>query len=160
VAISPDTETGGPLPSGAASFYTLEPGTPVTDRFGHAVGEVVRVLIAGVFFDGIVVSTVAGDRFVDAPEVRHIEPDEVDLRVTLSDVLFPGPEGPPAPPAVRNIRWDRVDATEDDRAAAITTLKVAFIEDRLEVGDLERRVDLVHAATELSELDSIVADLV
>jgi len=54
-----------------ASYLTLEPGTPVVDRFGEAVGAVERVLtLTGPFFDGIIVKTRAGSRFVDAPEVR------------------------------------------------------------------------------------------
>ncbi len=50
-----------------ASYLTLERGTRVVDRFGQTVGFVRRVLIAeGSHFDGIVVDTSAGRRFVDA----------------------------------------------------------------------------------------------
>lgn len=52
----------------SGSFFTLEPGTPVTDRFGRRVGAVRKVLIAyGEFFDGIVVATEAGHRFSTPP---------------------------------------------------------------------------------------------
>jgi len=141
----------------AASFYTLEPGTPVCDRFGQPVGSVKKVLIAWDYFDGMVVSTKAGDRFVDAPEVRRIAEARVELVVTLDDVLYPGPMGPPAPPDVHNIRWDPRDITDDDRAAAVNGLKIAFIEDRLTIEELECRVELAHRATELSQLDDLVA---
>ena len=143
----------------SSSFYTLEKGTPVTDRFGQTVGIVEKVLIAYDYFDGVIVATEAGDRFVDAPEVRSIAGDEVELAVALSDVLHPGPKGPPGPPDVHTIRNDRVEATEEDRTVAVTQLKVAFVEDRLAVEDLERRIELVHRATQLHELDDVLADL-
>ena len=152
-----DSISAEPAP---ASYLTLEPGTPVTDRFGQPVGEVKKVLIAwSEYWDGVIVSTEAGDRFVDAPEVRRVTAREVELSVALSDVLHPGPNGPPAPPDVPNIRWGRVEATEDDRTAAVTQLKIGFVEDRLAIEDLEHRVELVHQATLLSELDELVGDL-
>jgi hypothetical protein len=131
----------------------------VTDRFGQQVGQVERVLIAWDYFDGVVVKTDAGHRFVDAPEVRAIRSDEVELAVALSDVLHPGPEGPPGPPGVHNIRRDRSEMTEDDRSAAITQLKIAFVEEAIDVEELERRVELTHRATELHELDALLDDL-
>jgi hypothetical protein len=142
-----------------ASFYTLARDTPVTDRFGQPVGTVKKVLIAYDHFDGVIVATDAGDRFVDAPEVRHIGEDEVELAVALSDVLQPGPKGPPGPPDVHGIRRDRLAATDDDRTVAVTQLKIAFVEDRLTVDELERRVERVHNATQLRELDDVLANL-
>ena len=143
----------------SASFFTLEPGTRVTDRFGQAVGRIEKVLVAyGEYFDGVVVSTSAGDRFVDAPEVRRIGADEVELSVALADVLHPGPKGPPGPHDVHGIRAGRVDATEEDRDVAVTQLKSAFVEDHLGIEELERRVELVHRATRLPELDQALAD--
>jgi hypothetical protein len=56
-----------------ASYLTLARGTPVVDRFGAPVGKVERVLtINAEHFDGIIVKTRSGSRFVDAPEVRRI----------------------------------------------------------------------------------------
>ncbi len=142
-----------------ASFFTLEPGTPVVDRFGRPVGRVARVLVAyGEYFDGVVVATAEGDRFVDAPEVRRIGDDEVELTVTLFDVLHPGPKGPPGPPDVHTIRLGRVEATEADRTVAMDQLKLAFVEDQLSIEELERRVELAHRATGLEELDQLVPD--
>jgi hypothetical protein len=143
-----------------ASYLTLERGTPVVDRFGHRVGSVKRVLIAdGSFFDGIVVDTIAGLRFVDAPEVRRVLSDEVELAITCSDVEHPGPKGPPGPRDVHSVRRDRIDATDEDCVAAIAQLKVAFVEDRLTLDDLEGRVERAHKARRLSDLDAVLDGL-
>jgi uncharacterized protein DUF1707 len=143
-----------------ASYFTLERETPVTDRFGQPVGKIKKVLIAeGSHFDGVIVTTRAGDRFVDAPEVRRITPDEVELAVALADVEYPGPKGPPGPPGVHGIRRDRLVATDDDRYVAVTQLKIAFVENELTVEELERRVELAHRASQLRELDELLADL-
>lgn len=132
----------------------------VTDRFGQPVGRVTRVLIAeGSHFDGVIVSTRVGDRFVDAPEVRRITQAEVELTVALSDVEHPGPKGPPGPPDVHGIRRDRLLATDHDRHVTVTQLKIAFVEDQLTVEDLESRVERAHGATRLRELDALLADL-
>lgn len=142
------------------SYLTLERGTAVTDRFGQPVGEVKRVLVTeGDVFDGIIVTTPKGERFVDAPEVRRIDDDEVELAVALVDVEHPGPKGPPGPRDVPSIRRDRLEATDDDRTVAVTQLKIAFVEDQLTTEELERRVDLAHRATQLRELDALLADL-
>lgn len=66
----------------AISYKVLEAGTPVADRDGDPVGTVVQVLEnkAEHIFDGLVIQTPAGERFVDAPEVARI----AELRVTLT----------------------------------------------------------------------------
>jgi Mrp family chromosome partitioning ATPase len=66
----------------AISYKVLEPGTPVTDRDGGAVGTVRQVLenAAEHIFDGLVIDTPGGERFVDAPEVARI----AERRVTLT----------------------------------------------------------------------------
>jgi hypothetical protein len=143
-----------------ASYFTLERGTPVTDRFGQPVGKVNKVLIAdGSHFDGVIVTTRAGDRFVDAPEVRRITGEDVELTVALADVEHPGPKGPPGPPGVHGIRRDRLLATDDDRSVAITQLKIAFVENQLTVEELERRVEAANRASQLRELDEVLVDL-
>lgn len=71
----------------AASYLTLRRGTDVFDRFDAHVGRVKRVLTqAGDFFDGLIIETDAGARFVDAPEVARVE-----LSIARSDVECPGP---------------------------------------------------------------------
>ncbi len=66
----------------AVSYKVLETGTPVVDRDGAHVGTVRRILEneAEHIFDGLVVETPAGERFVDAPEVARI----AERRVTLA----------------------------------------------------------------------------
>jgi hypothetical protein len=66
----------------AISYKVLEPGTGVSDRDGGAVGTVRQVLEneAEHIFDGLVIDTPAGERFVDAPEVARI----AERRVTLT----------------------------------------------------------------------------
>jgi hypothetical protein len=55
------------------------------------VGEVERVLFLETGgFDGIIVRTGAGKRFVDAPEVRRISGGAVTLGVAVADVEQPG----------------------------------------------------------------------
>jgi hypothetical protein len=66
----------------AISYKVLERGTPVVDRDGGEVGSVREVLEnkAEHIFDGLVLDTPGGQRFVDAPEVARI----AERRVTLS----------------------------------------------------------------------------
>ena len=73
----PDADDGH-----AISYKVLERGTPVFDRDGGAVGTVDEVLEnkAEHIFDGLVLRTAAGSRFVDAPEVARI----TERRVTLT----------------------------------------------------------------------------
>jgi hypothetical protein len=66
----------------AVSYKLLQRGTVVHTSDGVAIGKVERVLEnpREHIFDGIVVTTSRGLRFVDAPEVARI----AELRVTLS----------------------------------------------------------------------------
>jgi hypothetical protein len=66
----------------AISYKVLEPGTPVCDSDGAQVGTVRQILEneAEHIFDGLVIETPDGERFVDAPEVARI----AEQRVTLS----------------------------------------------------------------------------
>jgi hypothetical protein len=66
----------------AIAYDVLPRGTPVVDVEGAEVGTVHRVLdnAREHIFDGIVVATRDGHRFVDAPEVARI----TDRRVTLT----------------------------------------------------------------------------
>jgi hypothetical protein len=139
------------------SFLTLAPGTAVVDRFGRPVGEVERVLLhedGG--FDGIVVDTRAGRRFVDAPEVRRVSGGAVTLGVTASDVEEPG-KGAPKVYGVVAARHDRTTVTEADRDAAVEALKSAFVADRLDAEELGERVAIVHLAESLDRLDDAIA---
>ena len=66
----------------AIAYDVLRPGTPVVDSDGAQVGTVHEVLDnkREHIFDGIVIATEVGLRFVDAPEVGRI----TERRVTLS----------------------------------------------------------------------------
>jgi hypothetical protein len=66
----------------AISYKVLEKGTPVHASDGELIGTVASVLdnAREQIFDGIVIETPAGRRFVDAPEVARI----TEARVTLS----------------------------------------------------------------------------
>jgi len=66
----------------AISYKLLARGTPIHSSDGVELGTVDRVLdnAREQIFDGIVMRTIGGDRFVDAPEVARI----TELRVTLS----------------------------------------------------------------------------
>jgi len=66
----------------AISYKVLERGTPVQASDGLDVGTVRDVLEnkAEHIFDGLVIDTPSGQRFVDAPEVARI----AERRVTLT----------------------------------------------------------------------------
>jgi hypothetical protein len=65
----------------AISYKVLRRGTPVRSQDGVKLGTVRRVQEAKRenIFDGIVIDTAKGMRFVDAPEVARIEQDAVTL---------------------------------------------------------------------------------
>lgn len=66
----------------AISYKVLERGTPVHASDGSEVGSVRQILenVAEHIFDGLVIDTPGGERFVDAPEVARI----AERRVTLT----------------------------------------------------------------------------
>jgi hypothetical protein len=77
----------------ATSYLTLRRGTLVRGSDGVEVGRVRRVQNneREHIFDGIVVETRQGRRFVDAPEVGHIAERAVTLTVPAADVLASSP---------------------------------------------------------------------
>jgi hypothetical protein len=107
----------------AISYKVLRRGTPVRSADGVQVGTVRRVLEATRenIFDGIVIDTRDGKRFVDAPEVRRIAERWVTLTITAAetaDLPVPGGMGQrmSRAPSVRRARrfgrslrerWDR-----------------------------------------------------
>jgi hypothetical protein len=80
----PDVDDG----DHAISYKVLERGTAVVDRDGGDVGTVRDVLEneAEHIFDGLVLDTPAGQRFVDAPEVARITPRAVTLTLDADGV--------------------------------------------------------------------------
>lgn len=145
---------------GPTSYLTLAPGTPVVDRFGERVGPVERVLVhAGGSFDGIIVRTGVGRRFVDAPDVRRVSQRAVTLGIAASDVQSPAVDRASGRYGVPAARWGRTEVTEADRDAAIDCLKRAFLNDELSADDLGRRVETAHVAETLDALDQALVDL-
>ena len=71
----------------AISYKVLAPGTEVRSCDGEVVGTVARVLdnAREQIFDGIVIKTQWGERFVDAPEVARIAERAVTLSIRASD---------------------------------------------------------------------------
>ena len=72
----------------AISYKALRRGTRVRASDGSEVGKVVRVQdnVRENIFDGIVIETKRGRRFVDAPEVDHIAERAVTLRIAADEV--------------------------------------------------------------------------
>jgi sporulation protein YlmC with PRC-barrel domain len=81
------------------AFEALERGTPVETSDGERVGTVRKVMIVHEkhLFDGIVVRTPSGDRFVDAPEVDEIFERLVTLKIDSAEAAeLPKPGANPA----------------------------------------------------------------
>jgi len=79
----------------AISFKVVKRGTPVRSSDGVQVGTVRRAQETGRehIFDGIVIDTKDGKRFVDAPEVARIAERAVTLTITAAEAAEPPPPG-------------------------------------------------------------------
>ena len=89
--MDPDDDVGH-----AISFLALRRGTPVRSSEGLEVGAVRRVQnnAREHIFDGIVIDTAEGPRFVDAPEVARIYERAVVLTIGAAEVAgLPEPGG-------------------------------------------------------------------
>jgi hypothetical protein len=75
-------DEGDPL-----GYQALPRGVPVVSSEGIEIGTVHRVLdnAREHIFDGIVIRTKQGDRFVDAPEVKRIAERRVTLTITFHE---------------------------------------------------------------------------
>lgn len=95
----------------AIAYDVLRRGTPVVDRDGAAVGTVHEVLdnAREHMFDGIVVETPDGRRFVDAPEVARITDRRVTLTLGRADVTALPERASPVTAGVQRFvtRWRR-----------------------------------------------------
>jgi sporulation protein YlmC with PRC-barrel domain len=93
------------------SYFTIARGVPVVTSDGVEIGRVKRVLVvqAKNIFDGIVVRTGDGDRFVDAPEIGRIYERAVLLTIDAEEAAgLPRPgESPTAGPAPIGRRLQR-----------------------------------------------------
>ena len=82
-----------------ASYLTLTEGTAVQTSDGERIGEVRRVLADAEkdIFDGLIVTTDAGDRFVDAERVASIAEGLVVLSLSGAQArALPEPAANPA----------------------------------------------------------------
>ena len=82
----------------AISYEAAAPGTPVLSSGGSQIGTLEHVLEVPEVdvFDGIVIATGAGLRFIDADEVQEITRSYI--RCSLDDAQagqLPAPDGPP-----------------------------------------------------------------
>lgn len=86
-------ERGEPI-----SYQVLEKGTPVETADGQPFGQVKRVLSVPVkdVFDGVVVKTQNGDRFVDADEIDRLYENLMLLNISAeAAALLPKPGDDP-----------------------------------------------------------------
>jgi hypothetical protein len=94
----------------AVSYKLLERGTVVHTSDGNEIGKVERVLEnpREHIFDGIVISTPRGERFVDAPEVARIAERRVTLSIDAAAAAqLPAPD-PGAPEFKANLAGGRL----------------------------------------------------
>jgi len=94
----------------AISYKLLASGTPVYASDGRLVGTTDRVLDnpREQIFDGIVMSTEGGQRFVDAPEVARITERRVTLSIDAAGAAELTPYEPGAPEYGANPKVGRV----------------------------------------------------
>lgn len=81
--MSPEDEAGRPI-----AYQALAAGTPVHAQDGARVGTVKRVLAVEEedVFDGLMIDTEYGSRFIDADDVAHIAEHRVDITLTAAEV--------------------------------------------------------------------------
>jgi hypothetical protein len=82
----------------AISYQAAVPGTPVLSSTGTLIGTLEHVLEVPELdvFDGIVVATHAGLRFIDADEVQRITRSHISCRLDDTQIgRLPPPGGPP-----------------------------------------------------------------
>jgi hypothetical protein len=102
------------------AYSAATPGVPVLTSDGVVIGTLDRVLdIPDLdLFDGIVVVTEDGDRFVDRDQVSHFTTVAVHCEVTAAEAAsLPAPENPPT---------YRADPRQDRGSSIVDRLKRAF----------------------------------
>jgi hypothetical protein len=78
------------------AYTALQPGTPVETSDGHAFATVQAVLVDErvSVFDGILVQTAEGTRFVDADQIRSIYTSHVGTTLSADQAArLPTPDG-------------------------------------------------------------------
>ena len=94
----------------AISYKLLRRGTPIFSSDGVELGTTDRVLENEKehIFDGIVMRTASGERFVDAPEVGRITESAVTLTIDAAEAAELPPYSPGAPEFSANPRAGRL----------------------------------------------------
>jgi hypothetical protein len=94
------------------SYLVIVEGTRVEDRDGVEIGTVKRVLAdeGSDIFDGLILDTPDGDRFVDAPQVGELYTRVVVLDMTAAEARSL-PEPTPSPASV-DLSADDVSSDE------------------------------------------------
>jgi hypothetical protein len=102
------------------AYLVLEEGTPVYGSDGEPVGEVKRVLAVpdDDIFDGIIVETPHGERFVDAEGILELHERGVVLEIPAGDAARL-PEPTPNPAALDAGPDETVPTTALDRAKRV-----------------------------------------
>lgn len=97
------------------AYMAVEEGTPVLSRDGRRIGTVKRVLADwdDDIFDGLVVATGDGDRFVDAEGVAELYERAVVLALS-SEEAAQLPEATPGPPVLEVDPEDTVRRTTSE----------------------------------------------
>jgi hypothetical protein len=105
--MSADDHRGDPI-----SYMVLVEGTRVVDTDGVEIGTVKRVLAdtSADIFDGLILETSDGDRFVDAPQVGDLYTRLAVLNMTAAEAQSL-PEPTPSPAAV-DLSADDVSSDE------------------------------------------------
>jgi hypothetical protein len=81
--VSAEDDAGLPI-----AYQALAAGTPVHAENGAHVGTVKQVLAVEEedVFDGLMIDTESGTRFIDADQVAHIAEHRVDISLTAAEV--------------------------------------------------------------------------
>jgi hypothetical protein len=100
------------------SYIVLNEGTPVYSSDDQRLGDVKRILAdtGADIFDGLIVDTEDGDRFVDAPNVASLYEHAVVLTLSADDARHM-PEPTPSPAVMEPTADDIAGDTPSDTVA-------------------------------------------
>lgn len=151
--------------SDPASYLTVARGDRVYDLYGWSVGRVVEPRVTeDELFDGLVIDFRGRHVFIDAPEVKAIHKQVVQLGVTSADVAriaadrHAPPRWPGGPPYC-TARGAADPAQHDDAVALMGALSRLYISDRLPLAGFERDLDRVLGARTCGDLDAVAAEV-
>ena len=148
-----------------ASYLTVSRGDRVYDLYGWSIGRVHEPRItADDLFDGIVIDFRGRRVFIDAPEVKAIHQQVVQLGITGADLARTAADGraprrwPGGPPYCAP-RSAADPATHDDAVALMAALSRLYVAERVPLEGFERHVEAVLEARTCGDLDAVAAEL-